>query len=78
MAATRKSAVRMYWRLRNQRAYPDVVGIESSPRMPLVEVHPNHLGHPATSHGFPGKYQTQQGRPRVTTCGSGDFSMFAF
>src|SRR5437667_4133641 len=36
VAAARKLAVRLYWMLRRQRPYPAVVGIESSPRVPLV------------------------------------------
>jgi len=28
--------VRLYWMLRTQKPYPDVVRIESSPRVPLV------------------------------------------
>jgi transposase len=36
VAAARKLAVRLYWMLRTQTAYPEVVRIESSPRVPLV------------------------------------------
>ena len=36
MAAARKLAVRLYWMLRTQTAYPEIVRIESSPRVPLV------------------------------------------
>lgn len=36
VAAARKLAVRLYWMLRTQQPYPDVVRIESSPRVPLV------------------------------------------
>ena len=36
VAAARKLAVRLYWMLRTQRPYPDIVRIESSPRVPLV------------------------------------------
>jgi len=36
VAAARKLAVRLYWMLRTQKPYPDVVRIESSPRVPLV------------------------------------------
>jgi transposase len=36
VAAARKLAVRLYWMLRTQTAYPEVVRIESSPRGPLV------------------------------------------
>ena len=36
VAAARKLAVRLYWMLRTQTAYPEVVHIESSPRVPLV------------------------------------------
>ena len=35
-AAARKLAVRLYWMLRTQVAYPEIVRIESSPRVPLV------------------------------------------
>jgi transposase len=36
VAAARKLAVRLYWMLRTQTAYPEIVRIESSPRVPLV------------------------------------------
>ena len=36
VAAARKLAIRMYWMLRTQKPYPEVVRIESSPRVPLV------------------------------------------
>jgi transposase len=36
VAAARKLAVRLYWMLRTQTSYPEIVGIESSPRVPLV------------------------------------------
>jgi transposase len=36
VAAARKLAVRLYWMLRTQQGYPEVVRIESSPRVPLV------------------------------------------
>jgi transposase len=36
VAAARKLAVRLYWMLRTQKPYPEVVRIESSPRVPLV------------------------------------------
>src|SRR6266852_341882 len=36
VAAARKLAVRLYWMLRTQQAYPEVVRIESSPRVGLV------------------------------------------
>ncbi|MGH9567810.1 MAG: IS110 family transposase [Candidatus Angelobacter sp.] len=36
VAAARKLAVRLYWMLRTQTAYPEVVRIESSPRVPLA------------------------------------------
>ena len=36
VAVARKLAVRLYWMLRTQRPYPDIVRIESSPRVPLV------------------------------------------
>jgi len=36
VAAARKLAVRLYWMLRTEKPYPQVVRIESSPRVPLV------------------------------------------
>jgi transposase len=36
VAAARKLAVRLYWMLRTQVGYPEIVSIESSPRVPLV------------------------------------------
>jgi transposase len=36
VAAARKLAIRLYWMLRTQTPYPEVVHIESSPRVPLV------------------------------------------
>ncbi len=36
VAAARKLAVRLYWMLRTQTCYPEIVRIESSPRVPLV------------------------------------------
>jgi transposase len=36
VAAARKLAVRLYWMLRTQVGYPEIVHIESSPRVPLV------------------------------------------
>ena len=36
VAAARKLAVRLYWMLRTQVPYPEIVRIESSPRVPLV------------------------------------------
>ena len=36
VAAARKLAVRLYWMLRTQTSYPEIVRIESSPRVPLV------------------------------------------
>ena len=36
VAAARKLAVRLYWMLRTQKPYPEIVHIESSPRVPLV------------------------------------------
>ena len=36
VAAARKLAVRLYWMLRTQTAYPEIVFIESSSRVPLV------------------------------------------
>ncbi|MBI1739764.1 MAG: IS110 family transposase [Acidobacteriales bacterium] len=39
VAAARKLAVRLYWMLRTQQPYPEIVRIESSPRVPLVARH---------------------------------------
>ncbi len=36
VAAARKLAVRLYWMLRTHTPYPEIVRIESSPRVPLV------------------------------------------
>ncbi len=36
VAAARKLAVRLYWMLRTQTPYPEIVPIESSPRVPLA------------------------------------------
>jgi transposase len=36
VAAARKLAVRLYWMLRTNQAYPEVVRVESSPRVPVV------------------------------------------
>lgn len=36
VAAARKLAVRLYWMLRSQVGYPEIVRIESSPRVPLA------------------------------------------
>ena len=36
VAAARKLAIRLYWMLRTQTPYPEIVRIESSPRVPLV------------------------------------------
>jgi transposase len=36
VATARKLAVRLYWMLRTNVSYPEIVGIESSPRVPLV------------------------------------------
>jgi transposase len=36
VAAARKLAVRLYWMLRTGKPYPEIVRIESSPRVPLV------------------------------------------
>jgi transposase len=40
VAAARKLAVRLYWMLRTQKVQPESVAIESSPRVPLVGLHP--------------------------------------
>lgn len=37
VAAARRLAVRLYWMMRTQTAYPEIVRIESSPRVPLVD-----------------------------------------
>jgi transposase len=39
VAAARKLAVRLYWMLRTQTPYPEIVCIESSPRVALVVRH---------------------------------------
>jgi transposase len=39
VAAARKLAIRLYWMLRTQKRYPEIVRIESSPRVPLVVRH---------------------------------------
>src|SRR5271168_1865548 len=39
VAAARKLAIRLYWMLRTNRGYPEVVRVESSPRVPLVSRH---------------------------------------
>jgi len=36
VAAARRLAVRLYWMLRTNMAYPEIVRIESSPRVALV------------------------------------------
>ena len=36
VAAARKLAVRLYWMLRTNQGYPEVVRVESSPRVPVV------------------------------------------
>jgi len=36
VAAARRLVVRFYWMLRTQTPYPEIVRIESSPRVPLV------------------------------------------
>jgi hypothetical protein len=36
VAAARQLAVRLYWMLRTNTAYPEIVRIESSPRVPRV------------------------------------------
>ncbi len=36
VAAARKLAIRLYWMLRSNTGYPEIVGIESSSRVPLV------------------------------------------
>ena len=36
VAAARKLAIRLYWMLRTNRGYPEVVHVESSSRVPLV------------------------------------------
>ena len=39
VAAARRLAVRLYWMLRTQTPYPEIVRIESSPRVPLAVRH---------------------------------------
>ncbi|HYD16380.1 MAG TPA: hypothetical protein VEB03_00085 [Candidatus Nanoarchaeia archaeon] len=36
VAAARKLAVRLFWMMRTRTAYPEIVRIESSPRLALV------------------------------------------
>jgi transposase len=36
VAAARKLAIRLYWMLRTQKRYPEIVPVESSSRVPLV------------------------------------------
>jgi len=36
VAAARKLAIRLYWMLRTNTGYPEIVRIESSSRVPLV------------------------------------------
>jgi transposase len=36
VAAARRLAVRLYWMMRTHTAYPEIVRIESSPRVPLI------------------------------------------
>jgi transposase len=36
VAAARRLAVRLYWMMRTQTAYPEIVRIESSPQVPLT------------------------------------------
>jgi hypothetical protein len=36
VAAARKLAVRLYWMLRTQKPYPEIVHVESSSRVPLA------------------------------------------
>ncbi|MGH9683396.1 MAG: transposase [Candidatus Acidiferrales bacterium] len=38
VAAARKLAIRLYWMLRTNTGYPEVVHVESSSRVPLVSV----------------------------------------
>jgi len=37
VAAARKLAVRLFWMMRTETAYPEIVRIESSPRVPVVD-----------------------------------------
>ena len=39
VAAARKLAIRLYWMLRSNTQYPEIVPIESSSRVPLVVRH---------------------------------------
>ena len=36
MAAARKLSIRLYWMLRSNTKYPEIVRVESSSRVPLV------------------------------------------
>ena len=36
VAAARKLAIRLYWMLRTQKPYPEIVHVESSSRVPLA------------------------------------------
>ncbi len=38
VAAARKLAVRLYWMLRSNVSYPEIVRVESNPRVPLGDV----------------------------------------
>jgi transposase len=39
VAAARKLAIRLYWMLRTQKRYPEIVHVESSSRVPLIVRH---------------------------------------
>ncbi len=57
MAAARKLAVRLYWMLRTNIGYPEIVHIESRPTVPLVD------------HG---QTETLSGRSRLQRTGAKD------
>ena len=52
VATARKLAVRLYWMLRQNVGYPEIARIESSPRVPLVDV--------SHTEGLIGRSRTQQ------------------
>src|ERR1700682_2782775 len=52
VAAARKLATRLYWMLRTNTAYPEIVRIESSPQVSVVGKHP---GSPASDVGSLGR-----------------------
>jgi hypothetical protein len=54
VATARKLAVRLYWMLRTETGYPEIVRIESSSRVPLVGA--------SQTAGLIGRSRTPQGR----------------